>query len=150
MFTRRQDAAHPLQRLRGEMDRLFSDLAEEAAGWIPFAWAGARTFPACNAWEDDQNFYVEAEVPGMKMDDIQVIALGNELTIKGERQDPVPQGVSPHRRERGVGTFSRVLRLPVEIDADKVEATLKDGVLTITLPKVAAAKPRKIEVKYSS
>lgn len=149
MLTRRHGETHPLQRLRGDMDRLFNDLYREVSGWNPFAWAGARTFPALNAWEDDQNLYLEAEVPGTKMDDIEVVVVNNELTVKGERPDAAQEGVSYHRRERGVGTFTRHVRLPIAIDADKVEAKLTDGVLTITLPKSAAARPRKIQVKCS-
>jgi len=149
MLIRRQGEAHPLHRLRGDMDRLFNDLYREVAGWTPFSWAGTRTFPALNAWEDDQNLYVEAEIPGMKMDNIEVVVVNNELTIKGERPDAAREDISYHRRERGVGTFGRLVRLPIAIDADKVEAALTDGVLTITLPKAAAAKPRKIQVKSS-
>jgi HSP20 family protein len=75
--------------------------------------------------------------------------VGNELVIQGRRMDLDEEGVSYHRRERGVGEFKRVLRLPVEVDADKVEATLHDGVLLVKLPKAAAAKPRKIQVAAS-
>ena len=130
-----------LQRLRAEMDELF----DQFFGRQPeYAWAA---FPALNVWEDDQHLYAEAELPGMTMDDLEVYVVGNELTLKGERKPYTEDGVTYHRRERGVGSFSRVLRLPVEVEAEKVEAVLCNGVLTIKLPKAASARPRKIEVK---
>ncbi len=73
--------------------------------------------------------------------------MDNELTIKGERAPDERQEASFHRRERGHGKFERVLTLPVDIDEGKVEARLRDGVLTVTLPKSEAVKPRKIKVK---
>jgi HSP20 family protein len=133
--------------LRHELDRLFDGFAEGFPSLDTFGTFGARTFPAVNVWEDGATLYAEAEIPGLAMDQVDVSVLGDELTIKGERKDVGSKSVTHHRRERGVGSFVRVLRLPVEVDADKVEATLRDGVLTISLPKAQAALPRKIEVK---
>lgn len=144
MFARMLDGRYPVLRLRDEMDRLFEDFFENVPSVGPF---GRRAFPAFNIWEEDAKLYLEAELPGLKLDDIELYMDGNELTVKGQRQDAGDEGVSFHRRERGVGPFSRVVRLPVEVDAEKVEATLRDGVLTITLPKAQAALPRRIEVK---
>jgi len=144
MNWRRTNGFHPLHQLRNEMDRLVGDMFTPAA---QSTWAAtARAFPAVNVWEHGDELYAEAEVPGLKSEDIEVSVMGNELTIKGRRGDGNQEGTSYHRRERGVGEFTRVLRLPVEVDSDKVQAALRDGVLTMTLPKTAAAKPRKIEV----
>jgi len=137
------NGTHPVMRLRNEMDQLFNGLLEDR----PNAVFGRRVFPAFNVWEDDSRFFAEAEIPGLTMDDVEVVVMGNELTVKGERKDAARAGVTHHRRERGVGSFARTLRLPVEIDTDKVEATLRKGVLTITLPKAQGVLPRKIEVK---
>lgn len=134
----------PFGRLRDEMEQLFGSLVENAQ-----SFAGSRNFPAVNIWEDDENLYAEAEVPGLKMDDLELFVSGDELTIKGSRAESREDGASFHRRERGAGAFNRVIRLPVDIDGDKVEATLHDGVLLVTLPKSGAAKPRKIKVKTS-
>jgi HSP20 family protein len=147
MFTRRM--GHPVQQFRDEMGRLFDEFFTEVPSWVPWD-LGGRGFPAVNVWEDEQNLYAEAELPGLTMSDVEVFAKGNELTIKGERKPVQEEGTAYHRRERGVGPFNRVLRLPVDIDADKVEAKLHDGVLTITLPKAEAARPRKIEVRQVS
>ena len=134
----------PVVRFRGDMDRLFDNFLEDFPAARPF---GRRTFPAINVWEEGDKLYAEAEVPGLSMDDLEVFVQGDELSVKGERKEVEAEGVTYHRRERGVGKFSRVLHLPVEIDADKVAATLRHGVLTITLPKAQAVLPGKIEVK---
>jgi HSP20 family protein len=81
------------------------------------------------------------------MEDLEVLVTGDELTLKGERREVKLEGASYHRHERGVGTFSRTVRLPIAIDSNKVQARLQEGVLTVTLPKSEASRPRKIEVK---
>lgn len=134
-------------RLRDEVGRLFSDFLEGSSATEFSNAVGGREFPALNIWESENCLFVEAEVPGLKMDDLEVLVMGQTLTLKGERKDAEGDGKTYHRRERGAGSFSRVVRLPVDIDPQKVQASLKDGVLTVTLPKPEAAKPRKIEVK---
>jgi HSP20 family protein len=104
-------------------------------------------FPALNLWEDGDKLIAEAEVPGLKLEDIELLAVGTELTIKGRRPEINEPNVSVHRHERGVGEFSRTITLPMQIDSGKVEATLRDGVLTIVLPKAEPARARKIPVK---
>lgn len=147
MLLRRLDAPTSVLRIRSEMDRLLNDMWDTVArgtAQLPF---GHRAFPALNVWEDDENLYAEAELPGFTMNDLELYVSGAELTIKGGRKSEPAENVTYHRRERGVGVFGRVLRLPVDIDADKVEASLRNGVLSITLPKAAAVRPRRIEVK---
>jgi len=85
----------------------------------------------------------------MGMEDVEVLVNGDELTIKGQRKAAEAKEQSFHRQERVIGNFSRTVTLPFDVDAEKVQATLKDGVLRITLPKAASARPRKIEVKTS-
>ncbi len=110
-------------------------------------WREARVFPSINILEDGERFFVEAEIPGLSLDDVQVEVNGNELSIRGERKTATDEDRTFHHRERGVGSFSRLITLPVDVSPDKVEAVLKDGILTITLPKVEQAKVRKISVK---
>ncbi len=100
-----------------------------------------------NVWEDSEHLFVEAEVPGLKADDLDITVVGDELTLKGQRPEESQTDSAFHRRERGVGSFTRVVRLTSEVDADKVHAALNDGVLLLTLPKAEVAKPRKIQVK---
>lgn len=141
------NATYPINRLQGQMDRLFDTVAVPAANLWPQDWFERRTAPALNVWEDEQNLYAEAELPGLAMEDIDVVTTADELRIKGEHKADESKDVTVHRRERRVGAFSRVLRFPIEIDPEKVQATLKDGVLTVTLPKAETARVRKIEVK---
>jgi HSP20 family protein len=108
----------------------------------------AQAYPALNLWEDGDNLFVEAELPGMQPDKVEIhVAEGNKLTLQGERMLPeAPQGTW-HRRERGFGKFSRTFVLPVEVQADKVEARFENGVLRLTLPKSERLKPRRIPVQ---
>ncbi len=130
--------------LRREMDRLFQD-------WMPGDGNFFRpsVFPAVNVWESGDTLYAEAEIPGVTMEDIEVSVVGDELSIKGTRK-PMPEGdYTFHRQERGTGEFCRFVTLPMPVNAEKVEAVLKDGVLSITLPKAEEAKPKKINVRTS-
>lgn len=146
MVLYRLNGTQPAQRLCRDMDRVFNQVFEGAADSICGGTFTRRAFPTLNAWEDDRTFIVEAEVPGLKMDDIEVLVQGDELTVKGERKASEEEGVTRHLQERKAGEFKRTLQLPVEIDAEKVEASLRDGVLTIKLPKSQAVLPRKIAV----
>ena len=107
-------------------------------------------YPLLNAWEDEHNFYVEAELPGLALEDLDIsMADRNTITIKGTRKEPTLEGGQWHRRERAFGEFERSLELPGAVDADNVEANFRNGVLTIRLPKAPELRPRKIEVKAS-
>ena len=145
----RSNVFYPMTRLRGEVERLFDEVTRDFPTFGRMTGPHGRGFPSLNVWEDEQNLYAEAEVPGMSMDDLEVTVLGNELAIKGRRKEPLIEDATYHRRERGLGPFSRVLRLPVQVDSDQVRAGLLNGVLTVTLPKAVEARPRKIEVKTS-
>ncbi|UCF20146.1 MAG: Hsp20/alpha crystallin family protein [Gemmatimonadota bacterium] len=139
-----------MRQLRGELDRVFNDVFGDS---LSDRWAVGRgfgpepSFPAVNVWEDSEKLYAEAEVPGLQMEDLEILVKGNELTVKGERRNGGQEGVTYHRRERAEGPFCSVVRLPLDVQVDGVEAQLDGGVLTITLPKAPSARPRKIEVK---
>jgi len=130
--------------VRRELDRLFEGFADPFDGGVV---RNTGAYPAVNVWEDGDSLYAEAEIPGVTMEDIEVNVVGNELSIKGERKPMCGEGFTVHQRERGTGEFSRFLTLPVAVKADGVDAVLKNGVLTITLPKADEAKPKRIEVK---
>lgn len=115
-------------------------------------WSGALTAasaasPALNLWDDGEKFYAEAELPGFKIEDIDLAVAGSELHLRGKRQATSGKDWVVRRQERACGEFSRTVTFPAAIDADHVQASLKDGVLSITLPKAPTAKPRKIDVK---
>ena len=137
---------NPIQQFRDEMDRLVTNVFANPAIAGATRMVTGRGFPAVNLWESDDNLFIEAEVPGLKAENLDVTVVGSELTIKGERPEEAAQQGAFHRRERGVGSFTRVVQLPSEVNADRVEASLNDGVLLLTLPKAETAKPRKIKV----
>ena len=138
-----RDPFSEMDRFRREMDKLYDAFAgrKEVA-------PAAGVFPALNVSEDENNLYVRAELPGVAPEDFEIINKENKLIIKGERKIAAEgEKVSYHRREREAGTFRRIISLPTRVDAEKVTAVCKNGVLTVTLPKAAEAKPRQIEVK---
>jgi HSP20 family protein len=136
--------ASPFAVLRSEIDNLFDGFLR---GDPRNVLSGVRPYPALNVWEDHEALYAEAEIPGLRMEDVEVLVNGNELSVKGRRPATEESDSVYHRRERGAGEFARFMTLPTEVDADRVEATLKDGVLLIKLPKAERARARKITVQ---
>jgi HSP20 family protein len=138
-----QPVWNQLQQLQSEMNRLWRWGEGGARSF------GVAAFPPVNVWEENDTIYVQAELPGMKLDDLEIYVTGNDqLTLKGERKPARPaEGVVQHREERLFGSFVRVLPLPFAVDAGHVEARLENGVLLVKLPKHESAKPRKIVVK---
>lgn len=134
-------------RLRRDMDRLFEEF-QGMTDTFPTATRGAaeQPYPLLNAWETEHDLRFEAEVPGIKRENIDVSVSDNQLTIKGERKEACDQGEC-HRAECSTGSFCRVVPLPGEVEPGKVQADLKDGVLTIKLSKSERAKPRRIPVR---
>jgi HSP20 family protein len=130
---------NPFRQLRSEMDRLLGS-------FMGPAFDGMRGQPAVNVWDDGDVLMAEMELPGVKAEQIDVSVERDQLTIKVERPEVAEEDITYHRRERPTGSFSRVLTLPCEINSEGVEADLKNGVLTLRLPKAEAAKPRKINV----
>jgi HSP20 family protein len=140
---------------RSEFDRLF-DRFTAGFGIMPFpSFRSEAVFsvptPAVDITEDDAAFKLTAELPGMTEKDINVSLSGNTLSIKGEkRQETEKTGEGYHLSERTYGEFQRAFTLPSGVDAEKVAAEFSQGVLTITVPKVAQAMPKKIEVKAAT
>jgi HSP20 family protein len=133
-----------MRRFQRAMDRLFGRWGIE----LPERPALAVSYPPVNLWEDDDFVYAEAELPGLKLPDLEItVTAGNQLAIKGKREQKGPEKVEWHRQERGFGSFERTIELPISVDAGKVEAHLENGVLTIKLAKSPTAKPKKIPVK---
>jgi HSP20 family protein len=126
------------RRLQNEMDALLSN----------FTPATRATFPAANLWASEEGAVVTTELPGVEQDDIEISVVGDTLTIRGKRTPAqLGEGVTYHRRERGHGSFTRSLQLPFRVEWSDVSATLKNGVLSVTLPRAQADRPRKIHVK---
>jgi HSP20 family protein len=128
--------------MRGQLDSLFDALNGEAG-----AAMGAGVFPAVNITETKDNYFVRAELPGIKNDDLQLDIKERTLTIAGERKIEKESGEAKyHRREREAGKFSRAIVLPGEVDSGNVDAKLVEGVLTVRIAKSEKAKPRQIAV----
>jgi HSP20 family protein len=111
---------------------------------------GQYWVPAMDAWETEHAFVVQVDLPGLKPDQVDVSFDKNTLTIRGTRSDTIPSDKEEKRVffiERAPGVFSRTLRFPQYVEASKIEAKFGDGVLTVTVPKSDAAKPRKIAIE---
>jgi HSP20 family protein len=131
-----------MERLRREMNRLFSDYPDRAR------LSAAPSYPAMNVWMDENSAIVTAELPGVLPEQIDISVENDTLTLRGDRQpDKEQESVVYHRRERRYGSFLRTSKLPFRVNPEKVDATFKNGVLSITLPRAEEDKPKKIAVK---
>lgn len=133
----------PLRELEDLQSR-FSSLLSSTFGDLPDVSVGAWA-PAVDIEETDEAFVVEAELPGVKSEDVEVELNDNQLGIHGEIKEEKRTGVL-RRQTRRTGQFDYRVTLPGQVDADKVEASLKDGVLRLELHKSEAAKPRRIAI----
>ena len=137
------DPLRELESLQRRMDRLFHN----AFGLERSPWR-VGVYPLVNISEDRDHVYVRAELPGAKAEDLEITLQDNNLILRGERKIPTEEKqVNFHRRERESGFFRRVVALPGQVRPDKVDATFKDGILTVQLAKPEAIKPRQIKVK---
>jgi len=131
-----------LARLHHDMDDLFNAFF---GGWPIYEH---KLWPAIDVAEDENAIVVKAEVPGCKADDIDISVHGNTLTISGEKkQEEEKKEKGYYHMERTYGSFRRDLNLPNDVDPAKIEATCRDGVLSVTLPKAERAKPTKVKIK---
>jgi HSP20 family protein len=150
MLTGWRDFEHTLQtfdRLQRHLDRAFVESIDTGRGREARRRGARFAWPPTNVHETKDALVVRAEVPGLTEGDVSVSVEDEALVLRGERKSEVPAGYHVHLRERAPIAFTRKLPLPVRVDADAVTATLKDGVLTITLPKSRDAMPRQIAVK---
>jgi HSP20 family protein len=132
---------HEVDRLQSEMSRLFE-------AYYPDRRRPAPAYPALNVWTNEEGLNVTAEVPGVSPDDIEISVVGDTLTLSGTRKpEELDENTRYHRQERGYGDFTRSLQLPFQVDVNKVEATFRNGVLMVAMPRAEEDKPRKITVK---
>jgi HSP20 family protein len=132
-----------LEQLQRRMGRLFQDAygREGRPGRV-------GVYPLVNISEDPEHIFVRAELPGVRGEDLEITLQDNNLILRGERKIAAEdKQVNYHRRERESGFFRRIVPLPGAVQGDKVEASCKDGILTIKMAKPEEVKPRKIEVK---
>jgi HSP20 family protein len=132
-----------MDRLQKEMNRLFDNYAPMRRS--------APGYPAMNVWANENGALVTAEVPGVRPEDIDVSVVGETLTLSGMRSpEEMNEDARYHRQERSYGKFTRSLQLPFAVDVNKIEATFKNGVLNVELPRAESDKPRKISVKSAN
>jgi len=147
--VQREEERDPFYALQRRMDRLFDDFFN-GFGLAPFGESWGEFSPRMDLSETEKELKVSAELPGLDENDIEVSLTKNTLTIKGEKKkEKEAKGQNYYRMERSYGSFWRSLPLPCEVEGDKVEATFKNGVLTITLPKTEEAQKhtKKISIK---
>jgi HSP20 family protein len=144
--TRRPfESFNSLRRLNSALDEAFGawPFQQDESGAVTSAW-----HPACDVFEDKDTVKIVAEVPGVKPEDVRLSLENNLLTIRGEkRQEAEERSERVHRYERSYGSFERAFVLPSTVDAEKISADYRNGVLTVTVPKAERARPREIPVK---
>ncbi|MEW5986043.1 MAG: Hsp20/alpha crystallin family protein [Chloroflexota bacterium] len=142
LAARREEDDFPWFPTFRDMNRLFNEFVRDFdfAPWREGRWAGFS--PTVNVSETDKEVQVTAELPGMNMEDVEISINHDILTIRGEKKEESEEkGQNFYRMERSFGSFQRSIPLPAEVvDADKAEATYKNGVLTIVLPKLPEAR----------
>ena len=133
----------PVSSLRREFDRLFGDLERAPSD-------ATLNIPAVAFADTGEALTLRAELPGLSEKDIDISVTANVLTVKAARRTDVPEGYTAHRRERQSFSFAQSYELPARVDPEKVQASLRQGVLTLTLPKAAEAQPKRVTVQVAA
>lgn len=137
-FEPQRSVWQEMSKLQEEMNRLLSRAYEPTAG----------SFPPINLWVSQESAVVTAELAGVSANDLDISVVGDALTIQGQRQgEQLGDGATYHRRERGTGRFARAIQLPFRAESEEVTASYRNGVLSITIPRAHADRPRKVQIK---
>lgn len=147
MWTRWSDIDrmfNAMDLLQNRMNRTFPDYGTSKR--FPATWYVPESGPKTNLYDAGDHLEMKVEVPGMAKDDLNIRIQGNYLEISGAKKPDTPEGYTVHRVERNMANFSRSFTLPSDVDAEKVAANLANGLLTLTLPKSEAAKPKQITI----
>ena len=147
MWTRINDIDRmfdAMDLLRSRLNRTFTDYGGSYGE--NYGWKVLNGSPLTNIYDNGDTLQVVAEVPGLSKEDLKIRIQGNYLELSGTRDSDAPKGYKAHRVEREITSFTRSFTLPADVDADKIEAVLKDGLLTLVLPKAEAAKPKQITI----
>jgi HSP20 family protein len=147
MWTRGDDIDRMFDAMdlfRSRLNRMFTDY-EDSYG-DDFGWRLINGFPRTNLYDSGDTFQVIAEVPGISKDDLNIRIQGNYLELSGTRKSDAPKGYKAHRVERDTTSFTRSFTLPADVNVDKIEAVLQDGLVTLVLPKAETAKSKQISI----
>ena len=134
---------HPLDALF-DLQRTLE--ARHDSDWLRGATGGTGAFPAINVFQQGDDLVAILEVPGLDKADLQIQAKNNAVRISGTKTIRYPENVSLHRRERLSGTFDRTLTVPMQIDADRIKAEYREGILALFIPRAEGDKPRTIQI----
>lgn len=151
--VRREQERDALLDLRSEMNQLFEDFFRRPFDLSPFreeSALGGDFIPHMDVSETEKEINISAELPGMNVEDIDISMTGNSLTIKGEKKsEKEEKGERYYRSERSYGSFRRSIPLPEEVEEEEIEATYKNGVLKVKLPKSPETQKgaKQIEIK---
>jgi HSP20 family protein len=147
----RFDPFEDLARIQREVNRLFDDSSRSGTRQGGAEAASTRTWaPAVDIFEDANEIVFRVELPGIKQDDIDIEVSNDTLTIKGERHfEDAERKDGFIRVERAYGKFQRSFSIPIPVDQDKIQASYRDGLLEVKLPKAEAIKPKKVQVTTS-
>lgn len=140
MYWNRNRCFSPRATFGSQID-LFNQIFGDSANA-----ANSPSFPAFNVWANEEGASVTSELPGVKLEELEITVSGNNIAIKGARKDGTGEGAKHARKERPAGEFNRTIELPFKIDTAKVEAKLANGVLEVSLPRAENDKPRRIAV----
>lgn len=142
-----RSAADPFADLRRLQEEMRGWPRRQGWGWGPPRVAATSEYPPMNVWIGEHDTMVVVEVPGVRIDDLDVSIHDSTITVKGLRdQDPETREASAHRRERSLGSFARTIQVPFEIDRDRVQAECRNGILKIFLPRPETERPRRIKI----
>lgn len=148
MWTRASDFDRmfgAMDLLRSRMNRVLSEF--DRSYGEDYGWRVVSGGPRTNLYDNGDQLLIKAEVSGLSKEELKIKIQGNYLELSGSRKSDAPEGYKAHRVERGTTSFTRSFTLPADIDGEKVGAVLKDGILTLTLPKAAVAKPKQVSIK---
>ena len=120
--------------------------ALRASNWLESTTSGGGAYPPLNIFRKGDDIVILTEVPGVRKEDLQIQAKGNTIRISGTKTIAYGENAGIHRRERLAGSFDRVVSVPLEIDADRVKAEFRDGILALYLPRSERDKPKSIKV----
>ena len=134
------DPFNALNRLQEALD------SYRTADWFGAGTASSGAYPPLNVFQQGEDVVVIAEIPGVKKSDLDIQVKHNRVRISGKRTIDYEKGASLHRRERISGAFDRTITVPIAIEADKVKAEYRDGILAVHLPRAEKDKPRSVSI----
>lgn len=120
--------------------------AMRTSDWLGRGTSSAGAYPPLNVFRQGDDFVVVAELPGVNREDVEVQVHGSRIRLSGKKTIEYDEGMSLHRRERVAGNFDRTIAVPIEVDADRVKAEYRNGVLALLLPRAERDKPKTISL----